>query len=68
VGDGGRKWSDHGELRFLSVVGFSFFWVWWCRVVWVWVWVPRHGFVSAFAGDCGGSGAGRSQARATTPC
>ncbi len=25
VGDGGRKWSDHGELRFLSVGGFSFF-------------------------------------------
>ncbi len=27
MGDGGRKWSDHGELRFLSVVGvFHFFW------------------------------------------
>lgn len=23
--DGGRKWSDHGELRFLSVGVFQFF-------------------------------------------
>jgi hypothetical protein len=25
VGDGGRKWCDHGELRFLSVGVFQFF-------------------------------------------
>ncbi len=33
MGDGGRKWSDHGELRFLS--GFFFFFfgfgVVWCE-------------------------------------